>query len=104
MRKYSNPATVSAWRQQQDRCASCGKRGPIEVHHMLGGRVARPDREWNFLALCQACHEKYGHGRENLSYCLWWKMRSDPENYDRAAMQAWLKRFGTETLPRARKP
>ena len=101
MRKYADLKAVATWRAQQDRCACCLRLNPmwLQLHHLLGGRVGRPDGAWNCLALCQECHDRLGHGRENLAICLTLKRESDPENYDQAAMQAHLQRFGTELLP-----
>lgn len=65
---------------------------------MLGGRWGRPDRKWNLLALCHACHERLQDGRGNLSVCLFLKRESDVKHYSRAAMQRHMERVGTERL------
>lgn len=49
---------VREWRNRHDYCAACGLRGPITVHHILGGRDGRSDEACNLLALCWSpCHQ-----------------------------------------------
>lgn len=103
MRKYADPQAVDEWRQEHESCAACWRHyrelGVIlEMHHMLGGRVGRPDAKWNFIMLCRECHERLGHGRNNLAICLTLKRECDIENYDPWSMQNHLVRFGDEVL------
>lgn len=81
-----------AWREQHESCAACHAFWRdfgvvMTTHHILGGRDGRPDFEWNFLRLCAACHSILQGGRKNKAVCLRLKRESDPENYNRAAMQ-----------------
>lgn len=96
--------TITAWREQHESCAACWRHqrrfGTIlQIHHMLGGRVARPNYLWNLLVLCFECHERLGHGRANLATCMALKAASDCECFSPPKMQVWLTRFGTERLP-----
>ena len=36
-------------------CEACGFQSE-ELHHILSRRSGGPDLEWNWLALCKACH------------------------------------------------
>ena len=99
-RRYADLAAVAAWRELHESCAACWRHWRkipflgLQTHHMLGGRFARPDRLWNLLCLCASCHERLGHGRANLAICLTLKRESNAEDYDPAAMQEHMRRFG----------
>lgn len=38
------------------RCAVCGARRKLIVHHILGRDVPDYDREWNRVSICDNCH------------------------------------------------
>lgn len=37
-------------------CEACEGWKTEELHHILSRRSGGPDEEWNWLALCKACH------------------------------------------------
>lgn len=37
-------------------CEACGNWQSEELHHILSRRSGGPDEDWNWLALCKACH------------------------------------------------
>lgn len=105
--RYADPDVLAEYRWAHDCCAACWRteRSPdvlhLDLHHMFG-RLCRPDATWGILLLCQrwgeeGCHERLGHGRENLAVCL--RIKADMSEYDPAAMQGYLRRFGNEILP-----
>ena len=104
-RKYAVPGLAKEYHESHNRCACCwrvrrrGEDGSLQCHHLLSGRVGRPDALWNFLLLCARCHGQLGHGRENLAVCLTLKMQEDYVTYDIEAMQAHVSRFGREKMP-----
>lgn len=92
-RKHDVPQIRREFAAQQSRCAACGSSRDLHVHHILGGRVGRPDDRRNLLRLCRTCHGlthgdrlrgASGDFRSGLSLAniLWLKQESDPQWYD----------------------
>ncbi len=51
------------------RCAWCGKRGPVQPHHLLcrgAGSGGRLDVLENLLPLCATCHQDHHDGHRPL--------------------------------------
>ena len=105
--RYADAATIDAYRWAHERCAACHRPHwhpdvwSLDVHHLFGGRLCRPDAAWGVLLLCRrydqpGCHWRLDHSRENLAVCL--TMKAELGEYEPAACQAWLDRFG-EILP-----
>ncbi|NPV52196.1 MAG: hypothetical protein HPY71_01580 [Firmicutes bacterium] len=47
-------------------CELCGRRGPVEVHHVFSrgmGGGGRLDVHFNLISLCWQCHRAYHDGR-----------------------------------------
>ena len=38
------------------KCRSCGMRSALNVHHIQFRSQQGPDKSWNLITLCQACH------------------------------------------------
>ena len=107
-KRYELREESSDYRLEHLSCAACWKPywtlGFIQLdqHHLLGGRVARQDGAWNWLMLCrrwgeEGCHDKLGHGRENLAVAL--TIKIEMGEYEPETMQEYLRRFGGEILP-----
>lgn len=90
---HTNTEYMTTWRGEHDRCAWCGERERLELHHILGGNWRRPNFPWNWLMLCKRHHERL-QGTVYVGVSLTLKFRSDPENYDLEAMESWMRRFG----------
>ena len=39
------------------KCASCGMRGNLCVHHIIFRSHRGPDEVWNLVTLCNSCHD-----------------------------------------------
>lgn len=104
-RESDTPSAIDAWKAEHLSCAACWVPtwkvwGGLQRHHIWNAaRRACMDCVFNSLMLCQSCHDRLGHGRDNRGVCLYLKRESDIENYKPELMQERLKRFGTETLP-----
>lgn len=93
-------------------CACCRRTATfgvvIDVHHMVSGRMGKPDDRRNFLSLCrfvawtgksgEGCHPRLDKSF-GLPYCLTLKQESDPDGFD----LAWLREHHTiGELPEAK--
>jgi hypothetical protein len=48
------------------KCEWCGKRGPVDPHHLFGknmGGGTRLDVPINLISLCRTCHQDFHDGR-----------------------------------------
>lgn len=51
------------------RCEHCGKRGPVDPHHLFSrgfGGGTRLDIAINLIALCRKCHDEFHNGKIKL--------------------------------------
>ena len=81
----------NAFRKEQVRCCKCGLAygEPLDVHEIAaGGSRAQSARErCAWLLLCRTCHnEVQGWPREKMVQQYALKKRSDPDYYDRVAL------------------
>ena len=51
---YYSYVRSSQW--QRVRCAICGARGNLQVHHMSYERLGRPGEIFDLITLCRECH------------------------------------------------
>lgn len=60
MRKIQRVVNKRAIREvQKDPCVGCGREGPSEAHHIKTKGSGGPDKLWNLLPFCHACHMKW---------------------------------------------
>jgi len=46
-------------RKQENRCAECGKRTNLQIHHEIPQVFGGKDEQINAIGLCENCHERY---------------------------------------------
>lgn len=66
---------------EMSRCSvpGCTGFGPLEVHHLIGGRGGRSDERANLLPLCRTCHEWVNTPLLPFNFLLWLKFELFPE-------------------------